>query len=182
MRNFAIILLLACLAFTAKAQRFGYMDSDLVLSKMPEYKEVQTELDKFAHTWQQRLQQMRGDLYKMQEAYKSEELLLTPEMKRTRQDSLQMKRDEINSYQERIFGYEGELFRKRIEMMKPIQEKIYKAVEKVCRKKRLEFMFDRAADLVMIYAKETHNYTDYVLEELGLGDPVDTVDGKDGKD
>jgi outer membrane protein len=164
------------------AQRFGFVDSELILAKVPEYKEVQAELNKFAEEWQARLAKQREQLYKMQEAFKAEEPLLTPELKRLRQDSIQIKRQEINSYQERIFGYEGELFRKRIELMKPVQEKVAKAVEKVCRKKKLDFMFDRSADLVMLYAKEAHNDTDNVLEELGLGDPTDTVDGKDTKD
>lgn len=179
MKKLLLLSLLLLSTQWAVAQRFGYMETESVLTKMPEYKEAQEELNKYSKSWEARLKEMREKLYKQQDAYQAEELLLTPDMKRNRQDSLQVMRQEINSYQERVFGYEGELFRKRKDLMRPIQDKVYKAVEKVCRKKRLDFMFDRSADLVMIYAKEVHNYTDFVLEELGLGDPIDTINGKD---
>jgi outer membrane protein len=176
-----LALLLCMLAFApfAQAQRFGFIDSEAILDKMPEYKEAQAELDKYAKSWEERLQRLRERVYAMRQEFQSEELLLTPEMKRMRLDSIQAAQQEMEGYQERVFGYEGELFRKRKDLVRPIQDKVYKAVEKVCRKKRLDFMFDRSADIVMLYAREVHNYTDYVLEELGLGDPVDTVNGKD---
>ena len=122
---------------------------------------------------------MKGKLDKMKDRYKADEVLLTPEMKEARLDSITVQENELISLQERIFGYEGALFRKRQDLMKPIQDKVYEAVEKVCKKQRIQFMFDKSADLIMIYASKDHNYTDYVLEELGLGDKTDSPDGKE---
>lgn len=175
-------LLLAICLFslqTVVAQRFGFIETDKILSKMPEYKEAQAELDQYAKNWEQKLKKMRSELRKMESDYHAEELMLTPEMKKTRQDSIEVVAQNIDSYQERVFGYEGELFQKRKALVRPIQDKVYEAVEKVSRAKRLDFMFDKSADLVMLYAKQVHNYTDFVLEELDLGDPVDTIKGRD---
>ena len=118
---------------------------------------------------------MNNELMQMKDAYKADEIMLTKEMQVLRMDTINKKQEQLISMQERIFGYEGSLFRKRSDLMKPIQDKIYEAVEKVCRKQKLQFMFDKSADLVMIYTREEHNYTDFVLEELGLGDPIDGV-------
>lgn len=178
MKKLLIVGCLLMIAQLANAQRFGFIETQRILEKMPEYKEAQAELDQYAKRWEQELKKKRDKLYKMQDAYRAEELLLTPEMRKARQDSINVVAQDIDSYQERIFGYEGELFQKRKALVRPVQDKIYEAVEEVCRKKRLDFMFDRSADLVMIYAREAHNYTDFVLEELDLGDPVDTIRGK----
>lgn len=174
MRTFLSITLLLLVAHFAKAQKFGYIETEKIVEKMPEYKEVKQELEKFATSWQKRLKGMKDELDKMKGRFNADEVLLTPEMKKSRMDSITTKENELISLQERIFGYEGTLFRKRNDLMKPVQDKVHEAVEKVCRKKKIQFMFDKSADLVMIYADQAHNYTDFVLEELGLGDPKDT--------
>ncbi|MGB0523220.1 MAG: OmpH family outer membrane protein [Flammeovirgaceae bacterium] len=179
MRTFVSIALLLLVTTFAKAQKFGYIETEVIVEKMPDYKEVKQELEKFATNWEKQLKKMKGAVDQMKDAYKVDEVLLTPEMKKLRLDSITIKENELISLQERIFGYEGSLFRKRQDLMKPIQEKVYEAVEKVCRKKKIQFMFDKSADLVMIYASKTHNYTDFVLEELGLGDPKDTPSDKE---
>jgi len=179
MRTIVSIALLLLVANFAKAQKFGYIETQKIVEKMPEYKEVKAEIEKYATSWQTRLQNMKGKLDQMKSNYKADEVLLTPEMKASRLDSISIQETELISLQERIFGYEGALFRKRQDLMKPIQDKVYEAVEKVCKKKKIQFMFDKSADLVMIYASSTHDYTDYVLEELGLGDKADSPDGKE---
>jgi len=173
------ILLLLLVATFANAQKFGYIETEVIVEKLAEYKEVKAELEKYATNWQKRLKSMKSDLDKIKDQYKADEVLLTPEMKEARLDTITNKENELISLQERIFGYEGALFRKRQDLMKPVQDKVREAVEKVCRKKKIQFMFDKSADLVMIYASPTHNYTDYVLEELGLGDKTDSPDGKE---
>ena len=175
------LLLMACLLCVqvAMGQRFGFIETQKILSQMPEYKEAQQELDQYAKRWEQKLNAKREELREMRSSYEAEKLMLTPEMRDARKDSIEAFAQNIDSYQERVFGYEGELFQKRKALVRPIQDKVYEAVEKGSRAKRLDFMFDRSADLVMLYAREVHNYTDFVLEELGLGDPVDTVQGRE---
>ncbi|MEL7002723.1 MAG: OmpH family outer membrane protein, partial [Bacteroidota bacterium] len=105
----------------------------------------------------------------------AEEVLLTSEMKSDRLEEINKKENELKDYQKKIFGFEGLFFLKKKELVKPVQDQVFDAVEKVCKDQRLAIMFDKAGDLVMIYTDPRHDYTDYVLDELGLGDPNDVI-------
>ena len=96
-------------------------------------------------------------------------------MKEERLTAINNKETDVKDYQKKIFGFEGLFFLKKKELMKPIQDKVFEAVEKVAKEHRLQIVFDKSGDLVMIYTDPIHDYTDYVLEELGLGDPNDVV-------
>lgn len=170
----SILLLLICAPLGVQAQNFGYIDSQAILEKMPEYKEAQQEIDRLTQTWLDEISRLKQELADLRSAYQTEQLLLTDEMKEERQKEIADKEKELRDFQNKAFGYEGLLFLKRQELMQPLQDKVAKAAEKVAQKKRLSFLFDKAADLVMIYSDPRHNYTDYVLEEMGLGDPADT--------
>ncbi len=156
-------------------QKFGYVDTDYVLSKMPEFQEAQTEINKLSEGWQQEIQDMSKDIEAMYSELQAEEVLLTAEMKKDRVDNIKKKESELAEYQKKIFGFEGLFFLKKQELIKPVQDKVFDAVEKVCKEQRLAILFDKASDLVMIYTDPRHDYTDYVLDELGLGDPNDVI-------
>lgn len=157
------------------AQKIGYVDTEYILSQMPEYKEAQSEIDQLAQSWQGEIQQMYKVIEGMYNEYKAEEVLLTNEMKQERLDEIQNKETEVKEYHNKVFGAGGLYFLKKQELIKPSMEKVYEAVEKVAKDKKLQFVFDKAGDLVMIYTNPVHDYTDYVLEELGLGDPDDSI-------
>ena len=117
----------------------------------------------------------------MYRTYQGEEVVLTEAMKKKRQDEILRKRSRISkAYESKQFGYEGQLFKKRVELNKPAQDKIFDAVEKVVKARKLDFMFDRNGDLTMLYANPTHDYTEFVLEELGLGSPTRNQPGPKG--
>jgi outer membrane protein len=126
--------------------------------------------------WQAEIEKMKKEYEKMQTDFKAEEILLTEEMKKERLDTLAGREKAIKEYQKKIFGFEGMIFLKRQELMKPVQDKVFEAVEKVAKSKSLQIIFDKSGDLVMVYTNPIHDYTDYVLEELGLGDPNDTAE------
>jgi outer membrane protein len=175
MRRFFILCGLILLSFAVFGQKFGYINSELILKKMPEYKKAEQELEKLSLKWQQEIEEMKKALDKLKSDYQSEEVLLTEEMKKERQDTIVAREKALKEYQKKIFGFDGMIFLKRQELMKPIQDKVFEAVEKVAKKHNLQIIFDKAADLVMIYTNPIHDYTDYVLEELKLGDKNDTV-------
>lgn len=152
------------------AQKFGYVDAQYILSRMPEYQEAQTEVEKLAKGWQDEIQGMVKDAEKMEAALKAEEVLLTDELKAERQQEIDRKWKEIKEYQTQIFAFDGLYFLKKKELVKPVQDEVFEAVEKVAKNHRLQIVFDKSGDLVMIYTDPIHDYTDYVLEELGLGD------------
>ena len=171
-----IAILAICLWYTpVQAQKFGYVNTNFILNKMPEYTEAKAEIDKLSMGWQEEIQGMQKDVLAMYSALQAEEVLLTPEMKEERMNSINKKEDYLKEYQKKVFGFEGLFFLKKKELIKPVQDKVYDAVEKVAHDHKLQIVFDKSGELVMIYTDPIHDYTDYVLEELELGDPNDVI-------
>lgn len=166
---FAFFGLLA--AGPAQAQRLGYIDTEFIMAKMPEYALAQTELNKLSDTWEKEIEVQQKDIDKMYRTYQAEEVVLTEPMKKKRQDEILKKEQELKAYRTKQFGYEGQIFKKRQELNKPAQDKIFEAVEKMVKAKKLDIVLDKASDLTMIYTNPTFDYTEYVLEELGLATP-----------
>ena len=157
------------------AQKFGYIDSEFILSKMPEYAKAQNEIETYSAAWQKEIEEMQRKVDGLYSIYQAEQVLLTEEMKQERQEEIKKKETELKDYQKKVFGFGGLFFLKKQELIKPLQDKVFDAVSKVSKANRLAIVFDKAAELVMIYTDPRHDYTDFVLEELGLGDPNDKV-------
>ncbi|MGV3539527.1 MAG: OmpH family outer membrane protein [Rufibacter sp.] len=176
--KYLVLMSLFLLGSTATyAQRFGYIDSEFILSKMPAYAHAQAEVEKLSQGWQKDIENMRAELEKLQKSYQAEEILLTPDMKTKRQDEIARKENEMREFQRKMFGFEGSLFKRRQEMIRPVQDQLFEAVEKVVRKRGLNFMFDKSGDVVMLYTDPRHDYTEFVLEELGLTTPEMSIPG-----
>lgn len=157
------------------AQKFGYVNTDFILNKMPEYQKVQGEVQNLATGWEEEILNMQKEIDDMYSAYQAEEVLLTEEMREERLSAIREKENTLKEYQNKVFGYEGLYYLKKKELIKPVQDKVFEAVEKIAKQHKLQIVFDKSADLVMIYTDPIHDYTDYVLDELGLGDKEDTV-------
>jgi len=157
------------------AQRFGYIDTDFILNKMPEYAKAQDEINQLSDAWEKEVQDMAKKIEAMYSAYQAEQVLLTDEMKKERSAAIQKKEAEMKEYQKKVFGFGGLFFLKKQELIKPIQDKVWDAVDKVAKQNNLAIVFDKAGELVMIYTDPRYDYTDFVLDELGLGDPNDKI-------
>lgn len=158
-----------------QAQRFGYIDTDFILNKMPEYKKAQGEVDQLSEAWAKEIEESRKKVDGMYSALQAEQVLLTEEMRKERMETIQKKENELKEYQKKVFGFGGLFFLKKQELIKPIQDKVWDAVDKVCKENNLAIMFDKAGELVMIYTDPRHDYTDFVLDQLGYGDPNDKI-------
>jgi outer membrane protein len=159
----------------AEAQKFGYIDSEFILSKMPEYAKAQGEIDQLTGAWEKEVEEMQKKTESLYAAFQAEQVLLTEEMKQERLAEIRKKETELKEYQKKVFGFGGLFFLKKQELIKPLQDKVFDAVDKVAKANRLAIIFDKAGELVMIYTDPRHDYTDFVLEELGLGDPNDKI-------
>ena len=157
------------------AQRFGYIDTDFILNKMPDYKKAQDEISQLAQAWEKEVQDMNREIQAMYSALQAEQVLLTEEMKTERTATIQKKEAELKEYQKKVFGFGGLYFLKQQELVKPVQDKVWDAVDKVAKQNNLAIVFDKAGELVMIYTDPRFDYTDFVLDELGLGDPNDKI-------
>ncbi len=173
---FLIILINICLFSDTLAQKFGYVDTDYILSKIPEYQEAKTEINQISLVWEEEIKQMYKDIEALEVALQAEEVLLTKAMKDDRRIEISDKWEEVKVYQKKVFGFEGLFFLKKKELIKPVQDRVFEAVEKTAKNHRLQIIFDKSGDLVMIYTDPIHDYTDFVLEELGLGDKNDTIE------
>lgn len=175
----AFLVVLACVFWhDSYAQKFGYIDSKFILGQMKEYKQAQSEIAQLSQGWQKEVDAKNKEVDNMEKAYLAEEVLLTDEMKKERLTAISKKREEAREYQKKIFGFEGLYFLKKQELIKPVQDKVFEAVEKVSKAKKIQIMFDKSGELVMIYTDPRHDYTDFVLEELGLGNKDDVIDNK----
>jgi outer membrane protein len=151
------------------AQKFGYIDTEFITSKMPEFQKVQTALNEKTKLWLKEVTAKQETVAQLEKEFHLEELLLTDELRQQRMATIKAKDQEAKAFQEKVFGEEGELFKAKQNAMKPILDEISKALERVVRQKRLDFVFDKANDgLALIYTNPIHDYSDYVLEELGL--------------
>lgn len=169
MRLLLTILGILLFASSSFAQKFGYVDTEFITSKMPEYAKVQQQIDQNTKTWLAEVEKKKQELEKLEKEFKLEELLLTEDLKQQRLSATQAKSKEAKAFENQVFGAEGELFKLKQTAYKSILDQISKAIEKVVRAKRLDFIFDKANDgLVLLYTNPVHDYSDYVLEELGL--------------
>ncbi|RYF73572.1 MAG: OmpH family outer membrane protein [Cytophagaceae bacterium] len=166
---FLVTLWLLAGSIPGWAQKFGYVDTEFIFSKLPEYRKAQDGIDQFADRWSKDILDKQLEIEKMQRAYQAEEILLTDDMKRERQRVIGDKEREAREYNNKVFGYEGMLFQKKKELMKVPMELLNRALDKVASQRKLDFIFDKASEgMLMLYTNPRHDYTDYVMEEMGL--------------
>ncbi|MGN6603736.1 MAG: OmpH family outer membrane protein [Ginsengibacter sp.] len=161
---------LFCLSVSAGsfAQRYAVIDSKYILSKMPEYTEAQKKLDQFSKMWQQEIDQKSAELDKMYKDYDAEKVMLSDDLRKKREDEIYNKQKELNDLQRQRFGYQGDLFKKREELIKPIQDKVYNAIQKLAAAKLYDFILDKSDGITVIFADPKLDKSDDVLKELGV--------------
>lgn len=147
--------------------KFAYVDTDYILSQIPEYKAAQSELDKVSVQWQKEIEAKYAEIDKMYKAYQAEQILLTEDMKKKREGDIIAKEKEAKDLQKQRFGVDGELFKKRQELVKPIQDKVYAAVKAVAEKGTYSAIFDKSSDLTILYASSKLDKSDAVLAYMG---------------
>lgn len=168
MNRLLFLLFLFAAPSAVMAQKYGYVNTQYILEKMPEYKEAQKKLDELSEQWQKEIEGKYAEIEKMWQAYQKEKILLPEEERMKREDELAMKERAVKDLQKQRFGVNGELFQKRQEYIKPIQEKIYKAIKEVAEQGSYAFIFDKANSAFILYADPKNDKSDAVLKKLGL--------------
>ena len=154
-------------AVPASAQKYAYIDSQYILDNISEYKAAMQQLDQLSIAWQKEIEAKYAVIDKLYKDYQAEQILLTEEMRRKREQEITNKEKEVKEFQKQKFGYEGELFKKKQELIKPIQDKIYNAVKKIATEQAYAVIFDKSGDLVMLYTNPKYDKSDDVLEAMG---------------
>lgn len=167
-KTLAVLALLLTFSVVSVAQKFGYVDSKYILSHVPEYQEAQKQINTLSAQWQKDIEAKYETIEKLEKAYQAEKILLTEDMRKKREDEIEEKRKEAKELQKTKFGVDGELFQKREELIKPIQDAIYAAIQEVASQSALMVVFDKANHSNILYSNPKHDISDKVLKKMGL--------------
>lgn len=165
----------------AMAQKWCYVDTQYILDNIPEYKSAQQQLDQLSVSWQKEVETKYAFIDKLYKDFQAEQILLTDEMKRKRENEIVSKEKEAKEFQKSKFGYEGELFKKKQELVKPIQDKIYNAIKKMATEQSYAAIFDKSSDLIMLYANPKFDKSDDILNAMGYKAAEKAGDSGSGK-
>ncbi|ASZ10650.1 OmpH family outer membrane protein [Chitinophaga pendula] len=165
---FIILGVVLTTSFAASAQRYCVIDTKYILESIPDYKDSQKKLDAIAEQWQKEIDAKFQEIDKMYKSYQAEQVMLTEELKRKREDEIVGKEKAAQELQKKRFGYEGDLFKKREELIKPIQDKIYNAVQKLAASRMYDFVLDKASGATVMFADPKLDKSAEILGSLGI--------------
>ena len=167
MKRVILILCFLLFVFSAFSQRFAYVDTKYVLGNIPAYKSAQEKLDQLSYEWQQELESKQEEIDELTQEFQNEKVLLTDRMKQKRQREIQEKKKELNNLKNKYFGPEGQLYKKRQELVKPIQEEVYSIIQKIADNGNYAIIFDSSDKSNILYTDPNYDKSDEVLKELG---------------
>jgi len=165
---FSICSLFLLGSFAVFAQRYAVVDTKYILTKMPEYKEAQKLLDQASEAWQKEIDDKQAVLNKMYKEYDAEQVMLTDTLKKKREDEIFNKEKEVRDLQRKRYGFEGDLFKKRQELVKPVQDKVYSAIQKIAVNRLYDFILDKSEGITVIFADPKLDVSEDVVKALGI--------------
>ena len=164
----AVMFLMGITTINAQQnQRIAYVDSDYILENIPEYGDAQEEINQLSKKWEKEITALFQEAQELDREYQAESVLLSEDQKRKKKEAIAAKRQEAENLRMQYYGPEGELFTKRTELIQPIQEKVYNAINQVALTKNYAFVFDKAAGTSMLYCNEKNDISDEILDEIG---------------
>jgi outer membrane protein len=165
-----LVVLFAVFIFSAmmlQAQKFAYVDTQYILDNIPEFTEAQAQLDDLSNQWQKEIEGKFAEIDKMYKDYQTQAVLLPDDMKKKKEQEIVDREKDAKNLQRTRFGKDGDLFKKRQELVKPIQEKIYNAIQELSQNNNYAVVFDKGGSLTMMYANPKYDISDDVLDNLG---------------
>ena len=149
------------------AQKFAYVDTQYILDNIPEYQMAKTQLEDLSKKWQKEIEGKVLEIDKMYRAFQTDAVLLPADIKKQREEEITQKERELKALQKKRFGKDGDLFKKRQELIKPIQDKIFNAIQELAEERGYSVIFDRAANASILYANERFDKSDAILQKMG---------------
>lgn len=160
------LLLITAFSVNASAQRFVYVDMEYILENLPEYNKAQDQLDNIAENWRAEIATMMQDVETSYKRFQSEQVLMNEKMKADKIAEIEAKEKAVKDFQREKFGPNGELFLKRQELIKPIQDKIYKQIQILAEEKSYDFIFDKSSGMQMLFANEKYDKSAFILAAI----------------
>lgn len=155
-------------SYQAQAQRYAYVDTQYILDNIPEYQEAQEQLNQMSEQWQKEIEAKFAQVEKKRRDYEAEKILLPAELKKQKENEIAKLENEAKELQKQRFGVGGDLFMKREELIKPIQDRIYEAIQQVASERNYAFVFDKANQSNLLYADPKFDMSDQVLRKMGI--------------
>lgn len=166
-KTLMIAAILVAAAATSFAQKFAYVDSEFILENIPEYADAKAEVDELSIQWQREIEAKFSEIDQLYKNFKAEAVLLPDDIKNKREDEIIAKEKVAKDLQKQRFGKEGDLFKRRQELIKPIQEKIYNAIEAIAATDNYAVIFDKAGSVSMMYTNPRYDISEEILDKLG---------------
>jgi outer membrane protein len=166
MKKLFFFLLAVVFTLQLQAQRYAVIDTRYILNKLPEYEDAQKKLDAFSTQWQKEIDEKQVVLDQLYRNFEAERVMLSDELLKKREDDLFNKEKELRDLQKKRFGFEGDLFKKRQELVKPIQDRVYNAVQKIAVARQYDLVLDKSEGITIIFADPKLDRSDDVLKEL----------------
>ena len=170
MKKISILLvgcILLCLG-AVQAQRYAVIDTKYILNKMPEYVQANKQIQLISEQWQKEIDDKQAALDQMYKNYAAEQVMLSDELKNKREAELFSKEKEVRDLQKKRFGYDGDVFKERQRLIKPIQDKVYNAIQKIAVEKAYDFVLDKSEGITVIFVDPKLDKSDDVLRVLGI--------------
>lgn len=163
-----IAVLIVAFSMNSHAQKYAIIDTKYILSKMPEYQDADKKLQAISDQWQKDIDNLQAQLNDMYKNYDAEQYMLSDDLKKKREDELYNKEKELRDLQKKRFGYDGDLFKERETIVKPIQDKVYNAVQKMAVAHGYDFVLDKSEGITVIFADPKLDRSNDILQQLGI--------------
>lgn len=162
-----VLFILIGTSSVAFAQRLAYVDSEYILEQIPEYISAQKQLDVLSVQWQDEVDSRFADIEKLYKAYQQDQVVLNENLRRQREDEIVNKEKEVKDFQRQKFGFEGDLFKERVRLIEPIQERVSKAIQGIAESENLDLILDKNSEVMMLYANPRLDKSNEVITRLG---------------
>lgn len=167
MRRLILIATLLMLALPVRAQKYACVNTEYIMKNVPEYNQALNKVNKYVEEWRKEIEAKQAEVDELRQQYQQESYLLPENLKQRRQDEIRTKDAELRSLQQQRFAPGGDLDQRKMELLKPVQDRVYNAIERVAREKNYAFVFDKAGSSAVLFASKKYDISDEVLELLG---------------
>lgn len=163
-----IIAFVALSVSAAVAQRVAYVDSEYILKHIPEYVSAQKQLDDLSTNWQEEVDKQYGEIERLYKAYQNDQVLLNDDMRKRREDEIVIKEKQVKEFQRQKFGFEGDLYKERIKLVQPVQDRVAKAIQDVANAQGLDLILDKGSEVTFLFANPKLDKSNDIITKLGF--------------
>ena len=179
--SFFILLTITNITYSQKGVKIGYIDTEYILQNLPEFNQVSSRLEEKAQDWKEEIDKRSREIDQKKESLNSERILLTKEMIEEIEEEITIDLEELSEYQQKRFGPRGDLIIQKKQLIQPIQDQIFNAIKEIAKNKKYDFIFDKSADIVMLYSDKRYDISDQILRTISRANNRKKLDSKKDK-